>query len=259
MTLLCFQVEGNNDPEDTMVVFAKTSIEAKRRWANEHGDGDRYIAGISAKRCKGWDQFAPGPVPCLEMIDDGWFWECSGCNRTISQETIDYGFEDHDGNVSEPLRPYEPKAGAIWCSKECHDADKLDKKRRATLKRRAIAVVERAVTRAFPGVTLSNKEYSKHAYIIRRDGRLCIHDVRVQFETPGMKHGGGLYVASDEAWRQGFVEEQGPIELWQSSRPKRLPLTTSERKRDVKVTMAKGDIEVWEAWRAKCKSKEAAE
>lgn len=80
---LCFHVSSGNDPEMDMVVFARSSIEAKRDWANEHGDGDRYIAGISAKRCKGWDKYAPGPVPAMAMIDDGWRFECHGCSRSV--------------------------------------------------------------------------------------------------------------------------------------------------------------------------------
>lgn len=113
---LCFHVSGGDDPEMDMVVFARSSIEAKRDWANEHGDGDRYIAGISAKRCKGWDKYAPGPVPALEMIEDGWHFECHGCYRRIDGDLIDGGVdEDDEGRPAPPMQPYEPSPQRIWC------------------------------------------------------------------------------------------------------------------------------------------------
>lgn len=235
-----------------MIVFARTSIEAKRRWANEHGDGERFITGISSKRCRGWDKFAPGPVPALEMIESGWWFECHGCGRQINQERIDYGLdEDDDGGPCAPMEPYEPSRQRIWCSRSCHDRDMAERKRIATMKRRAIAVVCRAVQKALPGVTLPEREHSRHASVQRRDGRLLVHDVRVQFEVPGMKNGGGLWSVTDDRWAKGRVEVQGPQRPWACAhRGNFLPLPLSERAREVKATVAKGDIEVWERWRA---------
>jgi len=126
---LCFHVSGGNDPEMDMIVFARSSIEAKRDWANEHGDGDRYIAGISAKRCKGWDKYAPGPVPALEMIDDGWRFECHGCYRRIDMEAIEYGIDDEGGQITPPMQPYEPSPQRIWCSRACYDDDMAERTR----------------------------------------------------------------------------------------------------------------------------------
>jgi len=248
---LCFHVSGGNDPEMDMVVFARSSIEAKRDWANEHGNGDRYIAGISAKRCKGWDKHAPGPVPALEMIEDGWHFECHGCSRTIDRDRIEWGLdEDDEGNPAPPMQPYEPSPQCIWCSRSCHDDDMAKRKRIATLKRRAIAVVCRKIMRAFPGVTLPEREYSQHAYVNRRDGRLLIHDVRVRFEVPGMKHGGCQYRIDDVKWRDARVEEHGPdVPGWLPLKRRWLQLPISERKRETEVTVANGDLDVWNAWR----------
>lgn len=36
--LRCYHVSGSTDQEDDEVMFAGSSIEAKRRWASEHGD-----------------------------------------------------------------------------------------------------------------------------------------------------------------------------------------------------------------------------
>lgn len=249
--LLCFHVDGNDDPEDQMVVFARTSIEAKRWWANEHGDGERFITGISAKRCKGWDKFAPGPVPALEMIESGWWFECHGCGRQINQERIDYGLDESDeGEACDPMQPYEPSPQHIWCSRACHDKDMAERQRIATMKRRALAVVGRAVQRAYPGVTLPEREYSRYVYVNRSNGVLLIHDVRIQFEVPGMKHGGGCWSVTDEPWRNGKVEAQGPVQPWYWQRKIMQPLSLSARTRQVTATIVKGDIEAWERWRA---------
>jgi len=96
----CFVVSAG-DPEDTEIMFARSSIEAKRRWSNTHWNGDE-IAGISAKRAQRWDKYAATGVPALEMIEDGWWFECQGCSTRICDEYIvSRGAPPHAGTWAE--------------------------------------------------------------------------------------------------------------------------------------------------------------
>lgn len=256
---LCFHVSGNHDPEEDMIVFAKTSIEAKRQWANEHGDGDQYITGISAHRCKGWDKFAPGPVPALELIDGGWWFECEGCARRINQDAIDCGLdEDDEGGPAPAMQPYEPAPQRIWCSRECHDRDIAERARVKRAKARAIARVQAHVLRRYPGVTLRTGDYAHYADVQSDEmahGRHLVREVRIGFELPGMKHGGLCFTVSDQKWRNTAVELIGPVEPWAGYRRVRAPFV--ERERRLELTCAKGDLPIWEDYRLPQPSEDA--
>jgi hypothetical protein len=270
--LKCFFVEGNNDPEDSEIIFAKSSIEAKRWWANEYGDGDRCIAGISAKRRPEWDEHAPGPVPSLELLDAGWWMECHGCGVRIDQDAIGtsepytdgYTYEDfaldreYGPDLTLPIcQPVEPKPGVIYCNDACHARHDAERKRIKRMEAKALAIVRAHVLRRFPGVTIDESDRSgSHVYVNRdRCGALLIVDVRVGFKCPGMKYG-ATFAVRDEKWRHSHVIDGRP---WEPSdgyhtRTKRNRAPLSQRKRDVELWVANGDKETWEAWHAGIKA-----
>lgn len=268
--LRCFHV-SDDDPETDMIVFDKHSIGAKRQWANEHGNGPSEISGISARRRPEWDQYAPGPVPALVMIDAGWRFECQGCLRWITSDDIGQpiGHDDDDHDMADEygpgvsrgiMEPYEPRPGRIWCTRTCHDEDMAERRRIKRMEVAARRIIGAAVLRRWPGVALVEREGSldAHVYATRHScGYLLIHSVRVRFQVPGMKHGGCSLHVEDEQWQRGRVEEQGPplngseyhwrSNFYNPGRP-RHPLPLSARKRDVELFCANGDRDVWNAW-----------
>lgn len=267
--LKCFLVEGSNDPEDTEIIFAKSSIEAKRRWSNEHGDGDRFITGISAKRKTHWDQHAPGPVPSLELIDEGWWMECHGCGVKLDSDVIGtsdpytdgYGPADwaldreYGPDLTLPVcEPYEPKPSMIFCNRTCHDREMAERRRIKRLQAKALDLVRAEVLRRFPGVQIETDQTLRrcHVYATRDSscGYLLIQDVRVGFQCPGMKYGATL-VVRDEKWRQSYVVNGRPWEsrdgYYAQTRSNRAPL--AQRKREVELWVANGDMDTWNAWR----------
>lgn len=277
MDLKCFFVEGNNDPEDSEIIFAKSSIEAKRWWASEHGDGEKYITGISARRRQEWDQYAPGPVPSLELLDAGWSMECHGCGVRIDQDAIGtsepytdhYTYEDYALNreygpdLTLPVcDPYEPIPGSIFCNKACHDREMAERKRIKRMEAKALAIVRAHVLRHFPGVTIEESDrYGSHVYVNRdRCGALLIVDVRVGFKCPGMKYG-ATFAVRDERWRQSYVINGRPWEPRDGyhTRTQRNRAPLSQRKRDVELWVANGDKDVWDAWRAGIKTETEAD
>lgn len=202
--LLCFQVEADGcDAEDIEIIFARSSIEAKRRWSNEHWNGDE-IAGISASRKPGWDKYAPGPVPALEMIDAGWWTECHGCGTKISTDYIGermdghYDREDWDldleygPDLTLPImQPVELSGQRIWCRAECRDHDLAQ---RAMIKRweeRVVAWMGRRILSRFPDATILPRagNYHTHCYVSRDKGLWTCKQVIVGFTWPGQKIG----------------------------------------------------------------------
>lgn len=133
----CYHVSAEDcEPEDHELLFARSSIEAKRRWASRHDWPDDTIAGISAIRRPEWDHHRETGVPALARIDDGWTYECTGCGTTIGADYIgtrersgddieSFHFDREYGpDLTVPLMdPVEPIIGRPWCHQSCYEDD----------------------------------------------------------------------------------------------------------------------------------------
>jgi hypothetical protein len=159
---MCFQVEGEGcDAEDVALIFATSSIVAKRRWANNHDwEG---IAGISATRKPHWDKHAATGVPALERIEAGWYYECTGCGTRVSQDYIGTRERSHDEyedgqldreygpDISRPeMVPVEPIIGRVWCHRSCYEADLKRSARLRRYEERVYAWMVRRLKRRLP-------------------------------------------------------------------------------------------------------------
>lgn len=258
-TIKCFRVEGEGfDAEAIEIIFAKSSIEAKRRWSNEHWDGDE-IAGISAKRIPEWDQYAKTGVPALVMIDDGWYFECHGCGTTINSDYIGSTERSHDeydpldaeygADQTLPImEPVELPWQRVYCTQQCCDDDLRTKARRKRAERRALDVMKRSLIAKLPGAEIlpSRPEVSQpgytvtdrhHAYASREnDGTERLVHVSVHFMFPGAKYGG--------TYRYDRHDPQ------------------DGRKRNARLRsyyVANGDREAFDAWRAEAHGWKPAE
>lgn len=104
--------------------FAETANQAKSHAANE--EGIDYIEVTSCRRKPEYDQYAPGPVPAKVLIEDGWWFECYGCSRHVSND----GGYDYD-EVMELGGPVY-RGNAVWCSTACqtrYDERRAEEKR----------------------------------------------------------------------------------------------------------------------------------
>lgn len=81
-----------------VITFATNNATARREGAAkldlEWHDID------SCRRAPQFDQYAPGPVPPLVLIEHGWWFECGWCGAKVDADNEQ---EDDDGN----LLPYE--------------------------------------------------------------------------------------------------------------------------------------------------------
>lgn len=203
--------EGTGD-----IHYARHDIEARKAGANEHGGGD--LAGISCKRAPWADQYAPGPCPRLVMIDHGWWFECSGCGRTVRDDpSVEDGERSH-------LKAIEI-AGAVYCTPICRRDSLRRKNTEATRKTQAIQRMRDQLWKRVPGITLTAR--TDHAHVVRDNGKWIVKQVRVGFTFPGCQHGDGTY---------GF------------DKPGEAP----------QVRIARADLEAFEAWRPKRKEKAEA-
>lgn len=135
--------DGENGAQ---IYFAETRGQAKALAANE--DDVTIVDVISCRRQHHLDQYSPGPVPPNVLMEMGWWFECSGCSRRVSEDTEEYyGTED-----GEPVEANTVIDGQrVWCTPECRDREMA---RREREKREHTEMEERArsvVAEKFPG------------------------------------------------------------------------------------------------------------
>jgi len=145
--------------EDSTVIFAGHSATARSKGAAELGTS---FGAVVCSRIPWADHFAPGPIPLLTAIEEGWWINCGYCNTFITK-----GERIASCNVEAEFAPVEdgqtlyccPQCRAMAWAKAQHQQDQLH------------AQIE-AVTILWPTAT-----------------NICAYDLdRVQFSLPGLKH-----------------------------------------------------------------------
>ena len=147
--------------ENTAIIFAKNSAEARRFAANEF-DCD-FAEVESCRRVKQYDQYAPGPVPPLVLIENGWWFECCGCGVKV----------ELDGEEQEPV---EYKSN-VFCTEICHQEYNISNAKKALLEAQGIKDLSDYLRAHFPDTKITNT----HAY---RDEQIIVY-----FSFPGCKIG----------------------------------------------------------------------
>jgi len=128
------------------VVFATNGATARREGAGELGTDWECIE--SCRRVPHLDQYAPGPVPPLTLIEHGWWFECQHCGRCVSNE-MHLELED-EGLDPADFVPRQAGKDGVFCSKSCECADHMDKRGRDEAKEALIEVFETK----FPGAQI---------------------------------------------------------------------------------------------------------
>lgn len=108
------------------VVFATNSATARRKGASELGTDWESIE--SCRRAPHLDQYAPGPVPPITLIEHGWWFECSHCGRRVSNEMANE-LEDDGLNPADFVPRPDDKTG-VYCCAGCECADHMKKRGR---------------------------------------------------------------------------------------------------------------------------------
>lgn len=187
------------------IVFAKYNVVARRIGASMYGDGDFH--SVTCNRAAWADEFAErGSVPASAAIWAGWWFECTGCGRRISED-LPSAWENDVGR-DEPLRGqqllyarWEPEHvigdmdTAIFCRKSCNDAHVAHEAERKRRQDRAVEAFKRRILKRFPDATFpdagddeqSPYRRNHHAYATMEKGRWRVRQIHVAFIFPGMK------------------------------------------------------------------------
>lgn len=184
------------------IVFATNSATARREGANELNTDWEGID--TCRRESALDEYAPGPVPPLALIELGWWFECHHCGRKIS-ETMHEEVEDDD--LDPANFDIVTEGQAVFCSHSCsaiHHAE-----RRAN-KAAEVALIELFETK-FADCAI--KRVHVHGQRLEAPDKHGGMKCTVAFMFPGAKHGAtwefgnpDLYVAFGDhpayyAWR----------------------------------------------------------
>lgn len=209
-TLRAFVV---TEPQEghAVVIFSRHAVVARREGAN---DLDTEFQCVECRRAPALDEYAPGPVSPLVLLDHGWWFECVGCNVRITADLED---EDADGNPI-GFDPVDAGSGSLYCSPTC-EADDLAE--RAETKRRqisAIAQLTEEACRRWRGILIEGRP---HAYVIRRSDRDYVWwsqpQVSITFSFPGSRHGLSQYRLEPNG-TAGLLVPLGDMEAWHAWR-----------------------------------------
>lgn len=175
------------------VIFAKSNIAARKIGASEYNGGE--IGGMSVHRAPGLDQYAETGVPARVMIEEGWWFECSGCGMRINEE-----------NLSEDGRPVSGVVGVmdslVFCCALCHEQWTETQRRKREAGDAFLAKLKQHAARRLGAVDFVAGEFKEHVYVVEVDGHLIVRQAVVSFKFPGMAVG-PANLRYDEAHNDG--------------------------------------------------------
>lgn len=170
----------------SVVIFDTSSVAARRRGA---GKMDCEFSEVeSCRRQPALDAYAPGPVPPLALIDNGWWFECGNCSCRIDNESVE----------DEGLQPIE--AGEfVFCSRACWAERAAQVRRREA----AIAAICELVQTRFPRAQIIRAHVCDYSLdkAEPNGGILSSCD----FRMPGLQH------VQSYRFREGFFIANGDI------------------------------------------------
>lgn len=209
--LLAYRVDDLSEGSG-VIVFAKSNAAARSAGSQELSDGDFH--SVTATRLQWADEYAEaGEVPPLVMIKRGWWFQCAGCERRVSESARD------DLEEGEPeIVPYV-RRGDVFCNRRCCASFILD--RRIRKKIEAVATkwwVDDCLSK-YPGVELTSDAkvsvwFGEHGWHVRW--------ASVWFKFPGSKNGDCGYCLVDDY---------------------------TNHARAIQTTVPAGDLLAWHQWR----------
>ena len=209
MTLKAFAVLEKEENTGG-IIFATRDITARKAGANEYADGD--IRQVTCRRAPWADQYAGGKVPVRVQVENGWHYECSGCDIRIDED-LHYRYEDelpaaddptdkggddlplyHRYNDWTPARIVED-GSLVFCTSECQESFRKERAAIKAEEQRHVDRLKRFLARRFPNVEFLDQDgfrTRQHVYCRRdRDGKIRVDQVHIPFAYPGMKYGPG--------------------------------------------------------------------
>lgn len=167
------------------IVFATNSATARREGANECNCEWEEVD--HCRRRPALDQYAPGPVPPLALIAQGWHYECFHCSCRVDEDMDDVEADPHFDTWSE-AQPV-PRGQFVYCSPACAAIDAARRRGRRAAETALIELVEAK----YPGAVAIHA----HVYGDRLDTKPG--HCSASFTFPGGRYP-ATYKFGDAAW-----------------------------------------------------------
>jgi len=175
------------------VIFATNNATARSEGASELGTDWESVE--SCRRAPHLDQYAPGPISPLVLIEHGWWFECQHCGRRVSND-----MEDELGDDNLDPAEFGPRPAGndgVYCSAGCECADHMARRGREDAEEALREVFEFK----FPGATViqincyDGPKLTTPEDMIRGGGKYV-----VTFTFPGSKYSSWLNFGDDQCW-----------------------------------------------------------
>lgn len=166
------------DGEQAAIIFADSNIQARKWGASEWNDGE--LGGMSCNRLPAFDRFEKTGVPASEMVEIGWWFECSSCGGRIDlDDTEDRGVVAAD--------VVGTQHGAVYCNEACRDEHKSRVAREKVAGDAFLEMLRARVRRRFGDVEFTTGAFREHMFAQEVDGKVVIKDACIAFNFPGQK------------------------------------------------------------------------
>lgn len=171
-TLKAYEVHDGD--EGWAIVFATNGATARRLGAGELSVSFEEVE--FCRRMPAVDQYAPGPVPPLALIDLGWWFECYGCGRIVNDDVTD-----------DQGRPLTPVADGqeVYCCAGCRAKNRAATVRRCKVEADTIDAMVGMVLARYPNATITGQ----HVHAVDRDGWAEVKQASIAFTFPGSRYG----------------------------------------------------------------------
>lgn len=175
------------------VIFATNSATARREGADELGTDWECIE--SCVRVPALDQYAPGPVPPMTLLEHGWWFECSYCGTRVSND-VELDDED-DGLCPDDFAPRPFGKHGIFCSAKCECAHHMAQRG----KEEAADALREVFEAKFPGAEITHihvydgPELKAPEDLTKGGGRYV-----VTFTFPGSQYSSQWNFGDEKCW-----------------------------------------------------------
>jgi hypothetical protein len=201
---LAYSVHDGNDGWD--IVFANRGASAVVKGANAL-DVDKDE--VEVQRIKWADSYAPGPVPLLARVENGWWMECAGCAVRIEGDFVAYDENDSERELS----PVE-RADGLFCTAECMAAHDEEKRQRKVAEAALVEGLSARLKALVPEAEIT----TTHAYVYPRNGMWELSQGVIYFRFPGCKIGDATYRFDKPGEEPHVGVCQGDLAAWNAFR-----------------------------------------
>ena len=189
------------------LVYARTNAEARRRGAQQYGDGDFFWG--KARRAPWADEYYPESVPHDVQIAHGWRFECHYCGHVLCEDDITDGYK------------VVAVGEKVYCGTMCCNSDVLLKQHTKLIGEGCIFKMQKDLLALYHGIWFTGEP---HVYVEHpKHHKFSVKECHVYFSFPGAKHGHASYGFHNHE-KPGLLICAGDIPAWEEFTGKKVKL-----------------------------------